>query len=185
MILWFLIVQTSAVSPKKARCFALLLEAFLHFGAKADFKFRWIQVEVPDGEMFMFTKSNKPDWCIVECTDTIPLAKLAVAQGGVLTLRDLIPLWFPKHKIRLQALVDGNIAGKKDSSGYWERMLEMPEEELGEELDGIEPLFPDTKAMRERSRSWPSDFKQVARRKLRRLNAERRKQRQRLGIPPG
>ena len=128
------------VSYNKA--YGILFEAFLHFGAKVDATFS-ISPEQSGSVRVTATGVPEDDESILHSAAQ-PAAQLAASKGGLVSLRDLVALWFPRHGERLQVLIDNNIAGNADTSGYWEALMGMSDAELSKEMDGIVGLFPNT-----------------------------------------
>jgi len=143
-LVWYLILTMSRITNRaKTRPYIIMLEAFLRFGAKADIKFHITPSSpglcrvspdiIPEG------KEER-----IHCVDTVPAARLAQSLGGIVSLRDLVPLWVPRHGVRLQVLIDGNAAGVEDCSGYWDSMVRMSDAQLDEELGDVRALFPNS-----------------------------------------
>ena len=124
------------------KVYGILFEAFLHFGAKVDATFS-ISPEQSGSVRVTATGVPEDDESILHSAAQ-PAAQLAASKGGLVSLRDLVALWFPRHGERLQVLIDNNIAGNADTSGYWEALMGMSDAELSKEMDGIVGLFPNT-----------------------------------------
>ncbi|KAK5653609.1 hypothetical protein OQA88_8638 [Cercophora sp. LCS_1] len=144
-LLWYIIFSTSQPRPNrnKQHPYIILLEAFLHFGAKSDMTF-CVKSAPPRTAIISPCDIPKDDES-TRCQDTLPMVRLALSKGGVVSLRDLVGLWIPRQKERLEVLIDNNIAGVADTSGFWESLLEMRNAQIAETIGEVHPLLAKSK----------------------------------------
>ena len=145
-LLWYIMFSTSRPRPNnnsKHHPHIVLLEAFLHFGAKSDVTFR--VTSAPPRSVIISPCDIAKDDESTRCQDTLPMVRLALSQGGVVSLRDLVGLWVPRQAERLEVLIDNNIAGVGDTSGFWASWLEMTDAQIAETIGEVHPLMAKSK----------------------------------------